>query len=512
MLLRSHAHACASLLRMPSACRLPLLATHYNSAGKQRCLLSFSFEPLPRAFRNIALAHVLTTQSGLHDAPASFAINGAPQRRADSESGSYTVNWAHWRPAPYTWSAEDFSPIASRVNQVTYSFVYFCPPPGTSPMPYWAQAPYGSCSDSTAFTLMSVDTTDTQALQTLVSYKSGNPNLKVGISIGGWNFPSAFFSALAASATGRTTFAKSVASWVQQYQLDLVDIDWESPCSGPRTDPVEITCTQFQTVADTGGSCPNDTNNVVLLIKALKAALPANVGVTIAGQAARANELEMNVGALAPYLDHFNVMSYDYTVPDVSNPGVMSPNAPLYTPPAASNATQMSINTTVANYLAAGVPPSKIWVGIPMYGHSWYNANLAANNAWQAWGNTPQVQGMCCGPFQATYGGRPGQGASQCGVMMYSEIVAAAPQLTYYDKVTESNIAYMSAQGADGWTPAGTWITYNDIDSITAIVEYAASMGLGGIFVFDASMDTVAPGGGFTYKVMNAIADQLTKS
>jgi len=53
-------------------------------------------------------------------------------------------------------------------------------------------------------------------------------------------------------------------------------------------------------------------------------------------------------------------------VSDIPGAGPFSPNAPLYTP-SSPNAVQMSINYTISNYLAAGVPPEKIMVGIPLY-------------------------------------------------------------------------------------------------------------------------------------------------
>ena len=86
--------------------------------------------------------------------------------------------------------------------------------------------------------------------------------------------------------------------------------------------------------------------------------------------------------------------------------------------------------------------------------------------------------------------------------MMYSEILAAKPE-TYYDNETQTTIGwghharmhrgltrphtrstlprrYLTAQGADGYTEAGTWLTYNDIESLTAITKVRGRVTGGG--------------------------------
>lgn len=56
--------------------------------------------------------------------------------------------------------------------------------------------------------------------------------------------------------------------------------------------------------------------------------------------------------------------------------------------------------------------------------------------------------------------------------MMYSEIQAAGgPE--YYDNETQSAIRYLATDSSDGWTKAGTWITYNNVQSAKAIAQYA---------------------------------------
>ena len=408
-----------------------------------------------------------------------------------------------------SYEASDLANIAGKLNAIMYSFLYFCPPPGTSPMPYWAQPPYGSCTDATAFQIMSVEPRDASFFASIKGFQEQNPSLKSFIlSIGGWNFPSSYFSALAASPTARATFAASAKQWLATSGANGLELDWESPCSVAREDDVEISCTDFDRVADSGGKCPEDTANIVSLYEDLRSALPG-VTLSLAAQASKKLEEKEGIAKLFAHLDRFNVMTYDYAVSDVSQlpPGSgMSPNAPLLMPKSAG-ALNYSIVSTVAAYLMLGVPPEKIHVGIPLYGHSWFNASLAAGGAWKQFGAVPAVLGLCCGPFATTFGGRPGPAALQCGTLMYSEIVAAAADLTVFDRETFSNIAYFSKPGADG-TPAGTWVSYNDVESVREIAAWARKKGLGGVFVFDSSMDTFS-GGEWTYTLMNAIAAEL---
>ena len=68
-------------------------------------------------------------------------------------------------------------------------------------------------------------------LQSLVS-SGHNAGVKVCISVGGWNNgdDSAFVS-LAGNSSYRTAFVNNIVSFINQYGLDGVDIDWEYPSS-----------------------------------------------------------------------------------------------------------------------------------------------------------------------------------------------------------------------------------------------------------------------------------------
>ena len=63
-------------------------------------------------------------------------------------------------------------------------------------------------------------------------YKSQNADLKVVLSIGGWNFPSNFFSGMVSDKASRTTFINSAMQSMSQYGFDGIDLDWEFPKFG----------------------------------------------------------------------------------------------------------------------------------------------------------------------------------------------------------------------------------------------------------------------------------------
>jgi len=75
-----------------------------------------------------------------------------------------------------------------------------------------------------------------QKLSTMVQL-SHQHGVKAGIAIGGWNGSRANeFENMSATAYGRTKFVRDVMAFVEQYNLDGVDMDWEYPDSGVTAD------------------------------------------------------------------------------------------------------------------------------------------------------------------------------------------------------------------------------------------------------------------------------------
>jgi len=406
---------------------------------------------------------------------------------ASHVTGGYFANWAQYHPSPYNYTAESLSGVHEKLDILNYAFAYFCPPT-TATQPYWV-TDLDFCKDKQPYQLTTVEPKDEDFYKTVMGFKSGNPNLKTVLSVGGWNFPSNFWSTMVASPANRAAFISSCQNFMTKYGFDGIDLDWEFPCSEAREDPVQITCDFFYTVKDDGANCETDADGLLELVKEMRAAFGADKIISVASQAGMKHALEgFHLQEMTQYIDHFNLMSYDYSVSDIESANVTAPNMPLYTPKI-EGVPEWGMDYSVQGYLDAGVAADKIILGVALYGHTWYVPGLTGDE-WKTFGQVATVQGECCGPFKTTFGAKQGKGCSLCGTMMYSEIRAAGCP-SYYDQATKSHIAYCAEASADGYTEAGTYITYNDLDSHAEIAKYVKAKGLKGAFVFDMSEDTL---------------------
>lgn len=238
--------------------------------------------------------------------------------------GAYFANWAQYHAAPYTYTPDDLEPVIGHIDQLMYSFLYF----------------------DDQFAVKTIEPKDPQFIAKIVSYKQANPNLKVIASVGGWNFGSTKFSKMVSSSSSRSAFITSLKSVLQQYQFDGVDIDWEYPCSEPRDDYVKFTCTDIRQDHDNGGKCPEDTDNLYSLVQEMRQALGSSVFISLTSPASQSKWEKVRLKDMSQYIDYWHVMSYDYTVSDITDSKITAPNSPLYTPPVSTGVTQWSLNYT----------------------------------------------------------------------------------------------------------------------------------------------------------------------
>ena len=55
------------------------------------------------------------------------------------------------------------------------------------------------------------------------------------------------------------------------YKFDGVELDWVYPCSPKKTIYIQFDAVDFREVEDEGGKCPDDQENLVLLLQVRKA-------------------------------------------------------------------------------------------------------------------------------------------------------------------------------------------------------------------------------------------------
>ncbi|MGL4797963.1 MAG: glycoside hydrolase family 18 protein [Cellulosilyticaceae bacterium] len=186
-------------------------------------------------------------------------------------------------------------------------------------------------------------------LQDLADLRYANPNLDVIMAIGGWGNDG--FSDAALTPKSRYDFAREVKKWVDEYDLDGVDIDWEYPGSS----------------ASGIKSRPEDRENFTLLLQALREVLGPDAWISVAGIGDNAYIKNVDIAGIAPIIDYFNVMSYDFTAGATGAQGAKH-QSNLYNSDLALN--NISTDLYIQNLIEAGMPPEKILMGIGFYGRN----------------------------------------------------------------------------------------------------------------------------------------------
>ncbi|MBV9157610.1 MAG: glycoside hydrolase family 18 protein [Acidobacteriaceae bacterium] len=209
----------------------------------------------------------------------------------------------------------------------------------------------------------------------ILQLKSLHPDLKVLISIGGASpSNSAAFAIAAASAKTRQQLAGSclnmfitgnIAPGISAAGLfDGIDLDWEFPAAADKKNFTALV-EEFRAQLDTLGT----KNGKHYLL-------------TIAAPAGSQNYSNMELGKVAAQLDLLNMETYDYhgtweTTTNNAAPLFPSPRDP-------SEPENFNIESTIAAYLQAGVPASKMLLGIPFYGYGWKGVPSTNNGLYQS--------------------------------------------------------------------------------------------------------------------------------
>lgn len=197
--------------------------------------------------------------------------------------------------------------------------------------------------------------------KSVVALKKKNPNLKILLSFTNGvansdNKPGAGFSVLSASEQMRKDFAEDCREFCEENGIDGIDIDWEYPGLGWSSQPCDVA---------------NDTKNHVLMMKQLRETLGTDYLLTYAGYVTNMRSVDggfkyMDIKALNDIVDYVNIMTYDLDEGKKPHNAVACPSA------------YWDISRTYNAYMAAGVSPKKMVLGIPFYGRISFGGSPAA--------------------------------------------------------------------------------------------------------------------------------------
>lgn len=278
--------------------------------------------------------------------------------------------------------------------------------------------------------------------------KQVNPNLKVSIAVGGWAGDG--FSDAALTTESREKFANSVVDYIQQYDLDGIDIDWEYPVQGA-----------WGAIK----ARPEDKENFTLFMAALREKLD-QLGVannkhyllTYAASVQPWAISNLEFDKVVPLVDAVYLMTYDYHGAWETQTGHLSP---LYLNPKDT----IGIGGTadaVKRYLAAGLPAEKLMFGTGFYGRYWKGVDAKENGLYQK---------------AANQGG---------GEVKYKQIVTNYTEKQgfkrYWDESAKA--AYLFNE------KTGVFVTYNDIEAMEKEMEFVRNYNLGGAFIWELTQDS----------------------
>ena len=287
--------------------------------------------------------------------------------------------------------------------------------------------------------------------------KEKYPHLKITISVGGYGADG--FSDMAYDPKLRAAFTANVCKWLEDYNLDGMDVDWEYPV-GPSWGSVIKTR-------------PDDRQNYIALLRELRDAMDKlgtktgkryslSTAVPASGWFTKANDVK----AAAQIVDSLKLMAYDYYGEWSDTTGH---HANLNNNPSEPAWGGWSTRQALEEYLSAGVPPEKIALGIGFYGRAWQGVGRGSN------ANTP-------GLYQP-YKSIPKSPPFNNGTIDWTEIKEflkpGSGYKRYWDDIGKAPYIYNG----------DIWISYTDAEQIKILTDFVKEKKLGGVFVWEYGHD-----------------------
>ncbi|EDW63456.2 uncharacterized protein Dvir_GJ13003 [Drosophila virilis] len=341
----------------------------------------------------------------------------------------YFTNWAWYRPGQGKYVPEDID--ENLCTHIVYGFAVL---------------------NSNTLTIKTHDSwadIDNRFYERVVEYKK--KGLRVTVAIGGWNDSlGSKYARLVLDPQARARFIESILVFVEKYGFEGLDLDWEYPV-----------CWQV----DCAKGSPAEKQGFAALVRELSDAFrPRGLLLSAAVSPSKTViDAGYDVPQLARYFDWIAVMTYDFHGHWDKQTGHV---APLYYVEGDTNP-YFNGNYSIHYWLDQGTPPSKLIMGMPLYGQSF---TLADQNA-------RSINDKSIGPGQAGTYTRAG------GFLAYYEIcekVSAGGWTVVRDE--EGRIGPFAYSG-------NQWVSYDDVADIRRKAQFVRGLRLGGGMVWALDLD-----------------------
>lgn len=289
--------------------------------------------------------------------------------------------------------------------------------------------------------------------------KAREPQVKVLASVGGWGGSDGFFH-MAPDAAKREVFVESSLQFLRDHpSFDGIDIDWEHPGDNGSANGVPL------------GS-PADGQAYADLMVDLRRGLQrleAETGrpylLSTAINSGEAVVQRINFKQAAPALDLIFMMTYDFY--GNWSRGAGHHSSLMSSRSAAGIEADDSLDRSVRNLEAAGVPRAKLVGGVAMYGRGFAGVDRPQTGAPKT-GGYPGADGSAAyREIAARYLGPKGQGVNG--------------YLAKFDAQTQSWSLFHPKHKL--------WMGYDDPRAVIAKGQYAVKQGLAGLFAWELTQD-----------------------
>ncbi len=226
--------------------------------------------------------------------------------------------------------------------------------------------------------------------------------------------------------------------------FDGIDVDWEYP-DAAHADDFYALMAEFRRQMDA-------LDPEAKVQRGGTSAAPRYT-LSIASGAGRQDIDPIDWKRVAGCVDQIGVMTYDFQGPWSHETGFVAPLR-------SDNPHAETVASVIDAYIAAGVPPHQLLMGLPFYAYQWHNVSPGEHNGLESRGDP--VRGNLNQSTAAT-------------------LLASSPDAKLYrDPVSQAPWIY------DG----DNFLTFEDPASLRAKTEFARDRGLGGMMIWELSGDT----------------------